>query len=204
MQINTREDTMSNIASYFGVEAQKLQKHYKNKVSGYKEWIQLPHADEYLLYPENITESLSIDEVSLSKGELYTLVTNKNINVKNKGSLVAVINGTDAKTIQSVLEKIQVETRNKVTEVSMDMARNMGLAIKNTFSKCTMVIDRFHVVRLVLDAMQHLRVSLRWEAIDMENEAIKLAKKEGKRYQSPEYSNGDTLRELLARSRYLL
>lgn len=204
MQINTREDTMSNIASYFGVEAQKLQKHYKNKVSGYKEWIQLPHADEYLLYPENITESLSIDEVSLSKGELYTLVTNKNINVKNKGSLVAVINGTDAKTIQSVLEKIQVETRNKVTEVSMDMARNMGLAIKNTFSKCTMVIDRFHVVRLVLDAMQHLRVSLRWEVIDMENEAIKLAKKEGKRYQAPEYSNGDTLRELLARSRYLL
>ena len=204
MLVNTREDTMSNIASYFGVDAQKLQKHYKHKVSGYKEWNQLSHAEEYLLYPENITESLSIDEVSLSKGELYTFVTNKNINVKNKGSLVAIINGTDTKTIQSVLEKIPIEIRNKVKEVSMDMARNMGLAIKNTFSQCSMVIDRFHVVRLVLDAMQHLRISLRWDAIDKENEAIKLAKKEGKRYEAPEYSNGDTLKELLARSRYLL
>ena len=57
-------------------------------------------------------EHLSIDELSLSKGELYTFVTNKNLKVKNKQCLVAVINGTDAKTIQKVLEMIPVEKRN--------------------------------------------------------------------------------------------
>jgi transposase len=117
---------------------------------------------------------------------------------------VAIINGTEAKVIQSVLEKIESEKRLQVKEVSMDMARNMGLAIKNSFTNCNMVIDRFHVVKLVMDAMQHLRVSLRWAAIKQENDAIKLCKESKQKYIPETLSNGDTLRELLARSKYLL
>lgn len=195
---------MSNIASYFGVNSQKLQKHYKQKVSGFKQWDQILHAEEYLIYPENITDSLSIDEVSLSKGELYTFVTNKSTGVRNKKSIVAVINGTEAKVIQTVLEKISLEKRKQVKEVSMDMARNMGLAVKNSFPNSTRVIDRFHVVRLVMDAMQHIRVKLRWKAIEEENTAIKIAKEKRETYTQQTLANGDTLKELLARSRYLL
>ncbi len=90
---------MKNIASYYGINSQKLQRHYKHKVSGYKQWDQLAHAEDYLIYPQNITENLSIDEVSLSKGELYTFVTNKSTGVKNKKTIVAVINGTEARVI---------------------------------------------------------------------------------------------------------
>ena len=176
MQVDTRTDTITNIASYYLVNSQKLQRHYKKLVSGFKDWKQLTHAEDYLVYPENITDRLSIDEVSLSKGELYTFVTNKNINVKNKQSLVAVINGTESKTIQEVLEKLPLDKRNQVKEVSMDMARNMSLAARNSFPNSKMVIDRFHVVRLVMDAMQHIRVSLRWKAIEEENAAIKLSR----------------------------
>ena len=204
MQVDTREDTMSNIASYFGVDSQKLQRHYKHEVSGFKEWDQISHAEDYCIYPENITANLSIDEVSLSKGELYTIVTNKNTKVKNKKSVVAIINGTEAKTIQEVLEKIPIEKRNQVKEVSMDMARNMGLAVKHSFPQSTSVIDRFHVVRLVMDAMQHLRVKMRWEALEQENTAIKLSKEKGLKYEPTVFSNGDTPKELLVRSRYLL
>lgn len=204
MQVDTRPDTMSNIASYYNVKGKTLQRHYKHQVSGFHQWVQKSHANDYLIYPENITEHLSIDEVNLSKGELYTFVTNKNTKVKNKGCVVAIINGTDSKTIQEVLEKIHLEKRNLVKEVSMDMARNMGLAVKNSFLNCTMVIDRFHVVRLVLDAMQHIRVSLRWAAIKEENLSIKQAKESKQKYVPEILSNGDTLRELLARSRYLL
>lgn len=57
------------------------------------------------------------------------------------------------------------------------MAPNMSLAARNSFINSTAVIDRFHVVRLVCDAMQHLRTSLRWQEIDSENIAIKEAKK---------------------------
>lgn len=195
---------MKNIASYFSVNARKLQRHYKHKVSGYKEWIQLSHAEEYLIYPENITEHVSIDEVSLSKGELYTVVTNKNTKAQNKKSIIAIINGTEAKTITEVLEKIPLEKRNKVKEVTMDMAPNMAMAARNSFTNSTQVIDRFHVVRLVMDALQHMRTNLRWKAIEEENQAIKTAKAAGKRYKSDILSNGDTLKELLVRSKYLL
>lgn len=204
MQVDTRPDTISNIASYYNVKGKTLCRHYKHKVSGFKEWNQAAHASDYLIYPQNITENLSIDEVSLSKNELFTFVTNKKTGVKNKKCVVAVINGTEAKLIQQVLEKIEFEKRSAVKEVSMDMARNMGLAVKNSFQNCNMVIDRFHVVRLVMDAMQHIRVSLRWAAIKDENTAIKQAKDNKQKYIASVLSNGDTLRELLARSRYLL
>ena len=203
MQVDTRTDTMSNIASYFQVNSRKLQRHYKHQVSGYKQWEHLSHAEDYLIYPENITDKLSIDEVSLSKGELYTFVTNKNTKVKNKKSVVAVINGTEAKTIQAVLGKIPIEKRNTVTEVSMDMARNMQLAVETSFPKCTCVIDRFHVVRLVMDALQHIRVKLRWKAIEDENTSIKQAKEQGIKHTPKIFANGDTLKELLVRSKYL-
>lgn len=202
--MDTRPDTISNIASYFGVNSAKLQRHYKRHVSGFKQWDQLSHAEDYLLYPENITESISIDEVSLSKGELYTIVTNKQKNVKNRACVIAIINGTEAKTIQSVLERIPLEKRIQVKEVSMDMARNMALAVDNCFPNCRKVIDRFHVVRLVLDALQHIRVKLRWEAIEEDNTSIKLAKAKGEKYRPELFTNGDTLKELLARSKYLL
>jgi len=186
------------------VNSQKLQRHYKKNVSGFRDWKQSSHAEDYLIYPQNITGKLSIDEVSLSKGELYTFVTNKNTKVRNKKSVVAVINGTEAKTIQQVLEKISLEKRESVKEVSMDMARNMGLAVEKSFPNSTMVIDRFHVVRLVMDAVQHLRVKLRWKAIEEENTAIGQAKKSGEKYYPHVFPNGDTLKELLVRSRYLL
>ena len=106
------------------MNSQKLQRHYKHKVSGFKEWDQLAHSEEYLIYPENMTDKLSIDEVSLSKGELYTFVTNKNTKVKNKKSVVAVIGGTEAKTIQEVLEKIPLEKRKQVKEVIVEVIVN--------------------------------------------------------------------------------
>ena len=84
------------------------------------------------------------------------------------------------------------------------MARNMGLAVENSFLKSKRVIDRFHVVRLVMDAMQHIRVSLRWKAIEEENTAIKQSKEKNEKYYPQVLANGDTLKELLARSRYLL
>lgn len=173
-------------------------------MSGYKQWDQLAHAEAYLIYPENITDKLSIDEVSLSKGELYTFVTNKNTRVQNKKSVVAIINGTEAKVIQDVLEKITLEKRNQVKEVTLDMARNMGLAVEKSFPQSQQVIDRFHAVKLVMDALQHLRVKFRWQAIDQENNAIKIAKQKNEKYYHETLSNGDTLKELLARSRYLL
>jgi len=57
------------------------------------------------VYPENIGPYLSIDETSVSLGELYTIVTNKNKKGK-KGSIVAIIKGTSSKDIIPILLSI--------------------------------------------------------------------------------------------------
>lgn len=54
------------------------------------------HADDWVLYPENVGPMLSLDETALSKGELYTIITNKSAKGK-KGALVAMIKGLKLK-----------------------------------------------------------------------------------------------------------
>lgn len=134
---------------------------------------------------------------------MYTFVTSKEAKGKKK-SLVAIIKGTESNQIREVLNKIPEEKRNQVKEITLDMARNMESASRNSFPNSKLVTDRFHVVQLVLDALQHLRIKYRWEAIEEENQAIETAKKERRKYQFEILSNGDTLKQLLARSRYLL
>jgi transposase len=156
-----------------------------------------------MLFPNNISEHLSIDEVSLSKGELYTFITNKKGKSK-QGTLVASIKGTRSEDIIKVLEKLSLESRKKVKEITLDMAKNMESSVKIAFPRATLVTDRFHVVKLAMESLQHLRIKQRWIELDKENKAILEAKKEGARYKSIQLSNGDTAKQLLARSRYII
>jgi len=156
-----------------------------------------------LIYPENIGEYLSIDEVSLSKGELYTFVTNKKGRGK-KGTLVASVKGTKSQDIIDVLSKIPLNKRELVKEITLDMANNMQLASRMVFPKASIVTDRFHVVKLVLEALQHLRIKYRWAEIDKENQALKLAKEQNIKYIASTFENDDTPKQLLARSRYII
>jgi transposase len=156
-----------------------------------------------LLFCENIGEYLSIDETAFTNGELYTIVTNKAAKGK-KGALVAMGKGTKAETVIRILLKIPIGKRNKVKEVTLDMAGNMGLIVKKSFPKATRVIDRFHVQKLATEAIQEIRIKHRWEAIDNENDAIEYARKKGALYVAKVLDNGDTVKQLLARSRYLL
>ena len=145
----------------------------------------------------------SIDETCLSHGELYTILTNKAAK-GGKGSIVAIVAGTQADTVIQVLRKIPENQRKKVIEITLDMAGSMEMIAKRCFPKATRVTDRFHVQRLAIEALQDIRIKHRWEAIDAENEAIEQAKAAQTDYQPEILSNGDTLRQLLARSRYAL
>ncbi|TDE03733.1 DDE transposase [Flavobacterium sandaracinum] len=180
-----------------------MQYQYKDYLSDFKAWKQKSHAKQWLVFPENIGKRLSIDETSLSNGELYTIVTNK-AGKGRKGTIVAMVAGTKAETVIAILEKIPLKLRNSVTEITLDMAANMGLIAKKCFSNAVRVTDRFHVQKLALEALQEIRIKYRWQAIDMENEAIEKAKTTKTKYEPITLSNGDTIKQLLARSRYVL
>lgn len=144
-----------------------------------------------------------MDETSLSKGELYTVITNKEAKGK-KGALVAMIKGTVSANVTQVLKKIAEKKRQEVKEITIDLAPTMELIAKRSFPSAQRVADRFHVQKLAADAVQEMRIRYRWEAIEQDNKERALAKEHGENYKPSLLSNGDTLKQLLARSRYLL
>lgn len=139
----------------------------------------------------------------MSKGELYTIVTSK-AGKGQKNSLVAIVKGTKAEVVIEHLLKLPKRLRDKVTEITLDMAGSMKLIAKKCFSKAVQVVDRFHVQKLVSEAVQNIRLKYRWQELESENNAIIQARLEKKVHVPEILSNGDSVRQLLARSRHLL
>lgn len=191
------------LASLFHLEGKKLQRQYKNHFSDYPAFKEQQKGKDHLLYAENLREELCIDETALSGGELYTIVTAKPAKGK-KGALVAMVKGVMADRITDVLHRIPEKIRRKVREVSADMAAPLHAVIRRCFPNAHRVVDRFHVQQLAFDAVQEVRIALRWQVLEEENEALTRARKEGRTYQQEILANGDTLKQLLVRSRYLL
>lgn len=90
-------------------------RHYRACQSGFAHWAQRSHAKDWLLYPQNLGTHLSIDETSLSQGELYTVLTNKAAK-GGPGSIVAIMVGTKAETVIEVLRKLPEGQRKKVQD----------------------------------------------------------------------------------------
>jgi transposase len=143
-----------------------------------------------LVFPKNFGKFMSIDEVALSKGELYTVITNKEAKGK-KGCLAAIIEGTKNKEVSKALEEVPIGTRMKVEEITLDFANSMDWICRTNFLNAKMTGDRFHIQKIVSEGLQEIRISLRRIAIDEENALILKAKKEGKKYRPFEHSNGD-------------
>lgn len=195
--------SLASIARSQRLPEKEFEKQYKVHLSGFRQWEQKSHAEDWILFPENIGEYLSLDEVDLSNGELYTVLTNKEFHGKKK-TLVAMVRGTKSEDVALVLAKIPQAERNKVKEVTVDLADSMERIVHLAFPNATIVNDRFHVQQLVSEAVQEVRIVFRKEAIREENEKIKLARENKERYRPLVYENGDTKKQLLARSRYLL
>ena len=187
----------------YGVNGKKLSFWYKYFLSDYDTWEQQYHASEYVLFKENLGERLSMDETCLSQGELYTIITNKSAH-GGRGSLVAMIKGTKSEDVIYYLNHLPRTKRLKVKEITIDLSPSMRLIAKRAFPNATIVSDRFHVQKLINEALSDLRVAYRWQAIDMENEEIAFAKELGRRFIPHTFKNGDTRRQLLARSRHIV
>ena len=164
--MGTSPVTCRTLEDFYHVNANTLERQYKNVLSGYRTWSEASHAEEWLVFPENIGPHIAIDETSLSNGELYTVVTNRERHGRER-CLVAIVAGTKAEDVIKALERIPQEFLDKVEEVTLDLADSMRKIVRSCFSKAIRVIDRFA-------------------------------------YEPVRYGNGDTKKELLARSRYLL
>ena len=202
----------SSLEKFYYIDGHQLERQYKDHLSDYLTWVISEigeHAENWLVFPDNVGPRLSIDETSLSDGELYTIVTNKDAHGR-KGALVAIVAGTKSEDVIDALKHISEEKRSTVEEVTLDLSSSMRKIVRTAFQKATQVIDRFHVQKLALEALQEMRIDFRWDAIHEENKLMTEYRSALKRREDAEpyepqiYANGDTRKQLLARSRYLL
>ena len=203
------------IASRNGLNGQTLRKQYKERISGYRTWGQLGHAEEYMLFPDNFGADLSLDETCLSNGEVYTILTNKAAH-GGKGALAAMIRGVASDTVVAVLRRVPYEIRQKVRAVTTDLSSAMMMTARAAFPKAMLVNDRFHVQRLVSEAIDQMRIGLRWEILAEENKAIRAhrARRKAARtraekdlvgeWEPERMENGETRPQIMARSRHII
>ena len=195
--------TARSLERYYHIDGDQFERQYKEHLSDYRMWGQLSHAEDWLLFPENLGPYLSIDETSLSNGELYTIITNREAH-GGKGAIVAIVKGTKADDVIAVVEQIPEEALQGVKEVTLDLSESMRRIVRRCFTSAIRVIDRFHIQKLACDAVQEIRIGHRWEAIQEETDSRQEAKGLKRKYTPFTFENGDTRKELLARSRYLL
>lgn len=184
------------------LQPKTLEKQYKEGLSNFQEWKKEVNP-KALIYPENFGRWMSIDEVALSQGELYTVITNKEAHGK-KGALAAIIEGTKCEVVTDALENVPIGIRMKVHEVTLDFANNMDWIVRTNFPNAMLTGDRFHIQQIVSEGVQEMRIDLRRKAIDEENEQIIIARASGFTFKVETYENGDTKKQLLARARYCL
>lgn len=216
--------TARSFEADYHIKGDLFERAYKDHISGYRSWESLAHADEWLVFPENIGPNLSIDETCLSTGEVYTIVSNKAAHGR-KGCLVAIVKGTKAKEVSKALKKIPEELRLSVEEITLDFSDAMHGIVEECFPKTMRTLDRFHHQQFCIEAMQEVRREHRREQMTRDanaREEHRLRMKEltsndgpwidadgntirrNAKYRPERLENDETRAELLMRSKGLL
>ena len=80
----------------------------------------------------------------------------------------------------------------------------MELITKMYFLTATHVTDHFQFQQSAKESLLEIRIKYRWKAIDAENKATEKTKSSKKQFGPIILSNGDTVKQLFVRSRYVL
>jgi transposase len=107
-------------------------------------------------------ERLSLDEFSREKGKRKFVTV---VSALDKSSLLEVIDSHKSDEIIEVLKAQPQVIRENVKEVSVDMWGGFQKVIKEVFPNALIVIDRFHVMKLVNQALNQIRLLLEFKGL---------------------------------------
>lgn len=107
-------------------------------------------------------KSIGIDEISYCKGKKYATI----VYDMDKGCVVWVSKGKGRETIDAFFEnELSYHQRNQIRFASCDMAKTYIGAIKDYCKKAVLVLDKFHVVKALNDAVDEVRKE-EWRVFD--------------------------------------
>jgi transposase len=137
----------------------------------------------HIFKPANIGSNMCIDEKMVGK-RYYTILSNQ-----ETGKIALLIGTMNPKLIAKALLKFEKQLE-KVTRINCDMSPTMKKICTENFPNATIIIDKFHVIKHVLDALNTVRLNIK--------KALKITDDINKN--NP---NGWTDLELLEKTKYL-
>jgi len=123
----------------------------------FNQWVKLAYQAND---PTSVTQ-LGFDETSRRKGHQYVTVA---VDLEQR-RVQHVVEDKDAKTIKEIkdcliLKKVEAE---QITQASIDLSPAFISGIKKHFPQAEITFDRFHVVKLLNEAMNKVRQQKRQE-----------------------------------------
>ena len=202
--------SIGNVAYVLGMNSKKLQRWYQQVLSGFTQALERGEIDEHnlivkqqgketeivvpILEEKNLGSQMAIDEKTIN-GVCYTILSNR------KTSKIALMASTlKVKDLMKFMQKFDIEQRMQVKSLSRDMASNYDWLGRQAFMNAYQVVDKFHVIKNMMDQLQAIRIKYRQSELAKRREANQ--NKQG--YHEVTFTNGDTTLQLLARSRGLL
>jgi hypothetical protein len=196
----------------FGIKPKTLHYWYKKHLSGYEQAIAEGRWGEKKIHVvdedtgevvkekpvpiakvENLGADMTIDEKQVGK-KMYTVMTNQ-----QSGKIALLAQSLKSHELKQPIENYFGDKRMDVRSVSCDMSAGYKKLCKELFPNASIVIDKFHVMKHVMDALHQVRKHIKTTNI---NEAKIQVSPVGLEDQDQEAEWTDV--ELLERSRYVL
>lgn len=202
--------SIGNVAYVLGMSAKKLQRWYQQVLSGFTQALEKGEIGQHdlkikeqgeikeiavpILEEKNLGSRMAIDEKTIN-GVCYTILSNRRT---NKIALMAAT--LKVKYLLQSIQEFDIQKRMQVRSISRDMASNYDWLGRQAFMNAYHVVDKFHVIKNTIEQLQAIRIQYRQQELTKRREA-----RENKQdYTETELPNGDTVLQLLARSRGLL
>lgn len=205
--VDERPVNFTTIGSFLKVPAQTVYYWYRHYLSGYPEAVSSGEwgkndfvgSDKRkksvpVLKPEHLGPEMAVDEKMIDE-EFYTVLTNR-----QTGKIALLAETLEVKELEKLMGKMG-GAASLVKEVTLDLSPTYEKFCTQVFPGATMVADKFHVVKHVVEAVQAYRIRLKQEELSK----VPATKKESREYEkATKLSNGESRIEMLTRSRYLL
>ena len=213
------------------MNGKKLHRWYKEVLSGFTDTITQEELHRYdlipakgakqekipvpILQPEHLGQHMAIDEKTIGQ-ECYTILSNR---VSGKIALAAQT--LRSSELMQLMHHFDLKHYH-VKSITRDLAPGYDWFCRSAFPNAMHVADKFHVIKLLLEAVQDVRIGYRQELLSSRRKALEEHKQNEKNrrqqalknkpaykplpfcFKEEKFSNGDTPMELLARSHYLL
>jgi len=156
----------------FRIKPQTLQYWYKTFLSRYnpdiedKRWhptkIEIVDDDTgaistkpvYVFKEENIGSNMSIDDKAIGH-DGYTILSNT-----DSGKIAMMVESTKAKEVEQAIAPFGGKLK-QIKNISMDMSPTYALVFSNLCPDARQIIDKFHVMQYVYDAVSEVRIRIK-------------------------------------------